>query len=257
MKITKWFLLAMLALLCCACSKNNPLAYVDEDADEVIYFNPLAYVDEDADWVVYGNSSPILKHRFWDSIMDEMEDMDDFKSFKKELKDNFDVDLDDCRGKFAVWSDLSDSEEGKIKCVIVFDEIMADDVIDAMVKAHKKDSDEYCKCTVDEEEINDHDAYVLKKKYKFHYGDDDDEKEWIDLTVIKLDEKIIQIVSNDKPHKAAKPSRDSKLAKQIDKDCVIGAAISGNALRKLAKADQVDLPKIGDVIATCDISDID
>ena len=255
MKITKWFLLAALALLCCACSKNDPLAYVDEDAD----------------WVVYGNSSPILEHRIWDSIKGEMKDMKDFKDFKKELKDNLGVDLDDCGGKFAVWSDISDSEEGKIKCVIVFDEIMADDVIDAMVKAHKKDSNDYRKCTVDEEEIDDHDAYILKKKYT--YGDDDDDdKERIELTVIKLDEKIIQIVGNDKPKKAAKPSRDSKLAKQIDKDCVIGAAISGDALRKLAEAeaDQVDLPEIGDVVAmvflkkneikleaTCDISDID
>lgn len=255
MKITKWFLLAALALLCCACSKNDPLAYVEEDAA----------------WVVYGNSSPILEHRFWDSIKDEMEDMKDFKRFKKELKDNLGVDLDDCGGKFAVWADLSDSEEGKIKCVIVFDEIMADDVIDAMVKKHKKDSDEYCKCTVDEEEIDDHDAYILKRKYMSRYGDDDDDdNEQIELTVIKLDKKIIQIVSNDKPNKAAKPSRDSKLAKQIDKDCVIGAAISGDALRKLAEADQVDLPEIGDVVAmvflkkneikleaTCDISDID
>lgn len=252
MKITKWLLLAALALLCCACSKNDPLAYVEEDAA----------------WVIYGNSSPILEHRFWDSIKDEMDDMDDFKRFKKELKDNLGVDLDDCGGKFAVWANLSDSEEGKIKCVIVFDEIKADDVIDAMVKEHKKDSDEYCKCTVDEEKIDGHDAYILKKKYK-SYGDDDD-RERIDLTVIKLDEKIIQIVDNDKPKKAAKPSRDSKLAKQIDKDCVIGAAISGDALRKLAEADQVDLPKIGDITAmvflkkneikleaTCDISDID
>lgn len=254
MKITKWFLLAALALLCCACSKNDPLAYVDEDAD----------------WVVYGNSSPILEHRIWDSIKGEMEDIKDFEMFKEELKDNLGVDLDECGGKFAVWADLSDSEKGKIKCVIVFDEIMADDVIDAMVKAHKKDSDEYRKCTVDEEEIDDHDAYILKKKYKSRYGDDDDDNEQIELTVIKLDKKIIQIVSNDMPKKAAKPSRDSKLAKQIDKDCVVGAAISGNALRKLAEAKQANLPEIGDVVAmvflkkneikleaTCDISDID
>lgn len=253
MKITKWLLLAALALLCCACSKNDPLAYVEEDAA----------------WVIYGNSSPILEHRFWDSIKDEMEDMDDFKSFKKELKD-IGVDLDNCGGKFAVWANLSDSKEEKIKCVIVFDEIKADDVIDAMVKGHKEDSDDYQKCTVDEEKIDGHDAYILKKKYKSYYGDDDDDKEKIELTVIKLDEKIIQIVGNDKPNKAAKPSRDSKLAKQIDKDCVIGAAISGDALRKLAEADQVDLPKFGDIVAmvflkkneikleaTCDISDID
>lgn len=248
MKITKWFLLAMLALLCCACSKNNPLAYVDEDADMVIY----------------GNLEQVLEHKFWKKFEKTFKKTSEFKEFTKGLKDKLGVSLDECGAKFALWGNIKEGEEPEnLTCVIVFDEILADDVIDAL----KEDFEE--KGEVDETTVDDCETYVFYRTWTAYDGKT---KKRIEYSIAKIDKHIIQVFIESEPETIAKPKNKSALAKQLDKDCIAGIAISGDAICDgLEKELGIeDIPEIGDVVmmiyadnseikleATVDISDMD
>ncbi len=251
MKITKWFLLVALAFLCCACSKNDPLAYVSKDAE----------------WVVYGNLEEVLNHKLWGEFEKNARNFRDFRHFTKGLKNILDATPEECEARFAFWGRFS--KRGHLKDVtgvIVLKDLNADDIIERMIDYWEEER----KGEVDKITVDDCPAYVFAKTYRYYYGE---EETSIRFSIAKLDDKIIQVfLSDSEPDTIATPDKKSELAKQIDDDCIAGMAVSGDVIRNLPIEDLygLDIPAIGDMVvmlfadddqikveATIDISDID
>ena len=200
MKITKWFLLAMLALLCCACAKNDPLAYVDEDADEVAYFNLTGeFSDEIWDENIKSRLQGSLGKKFFD---------DKGKFMGLSLKKN--------PAKIAVWKKYKKSEDdGESvvrKAVIVFEDYEATEFLDDAAHWYEDQGDNY---EARDKKIDDCKAIVCSKKVSG--GEDEDEDEEIEMTIIASGKNVVQIIwSNKKASQILEPEKACEAAGDID-----------------------------------------
>lgn len=198
MKITKWFLLAMLALLCCACAKNTPLAYVDEDADEVIYFNLTGEIsDEIWDKHIKGDLLYWLGTNFFD---------DEGKFMGLSLKKN--------PAKIAVWrkykKSKDDGESVIRKAVIVFEDYEATEFLDDAAHWYEDRVGNY---EARDKKIDDCKAIVCSKKD----SDGEDEDEEIEMTIIASGKNVVQIIWSDKKvSQILEPEKACEAAGDID-----------------------------------------
>lgn len=205
MKITKWFLLAALALLCCACAKNDPLAYVDEDADVIWYFNLTDEINDD----------------IWDEYISGK-----LKGFGAKDDELMGVDLKKNPAKIAYWKkyDRSEKKDGKTvrKMVIVFSEYEAEKFLNEAAAWYEGENKKY---KIDDEKIDGLNAKVIKTK-TFKNGKETYE---IEATLIAADKKVVQIIfSDEKVSSALKPEKKCKAAKNIDNDAVYARATSAS-----------------------------
>ena len=213
MKITKWFLLAMLALLCCACAKNDPLAYVDEDADEVTYFN--------------------LTGEFSNEIWDE--------NIKSRLQDCLGKKFFDGKGKFmglslkknpakiAVWEKYQkskdDGESVVRKAVIVFEDYEATEFLDDAANWYEDQGDNY---EARDKKIDDCKAIVCSKKV---FGGEDKE---IEMTIIASGKNVVQIIWSDKKvSQILEPEKACEAAGEIDSKATFSYWTSAARLRDI------------------------
>lgn len=246
----KWLVLITLALLCCACAKNDPLAYVDEDAE----------------WVIYGNLEEILEHRLWDKIQNQIQNYDDVEQFVEVLEKSIEATPDECSAKFALWGQLDKwGTHKEVTCVIVLKDLDADDVIRKYTKFWEKDVGGNVKKTT----VGNCPAYKFYRTYYFYRNK---KEEYLQFSIARIDEKIIQVFFQAEPESIAKPTNKSKLAKQIDNDCIAGIAVDGDLIRGRLKEKfpGFKTPKVGDAVVmlfadddqikiegTVDISNID
>lgn len=100
MKFAKWLMIAVCALFCCACSKNNPLAYVDEDAEKIIYLDTTEDLNDD--------EQELFKSRAYLGIDREYFDNDKFKFLG--------INLLDTPAKLAVWCQYDKTGSEKKRC---------------------------------------------------------------------------------------------------------------------------------------------
>lgn len=229
--------------------------------------NALAYVESDAEWVVYGNTEQLLEHDLWDVI----EDFDEFKMLEKEFEKNVGLELKDLDGNIAVWGTFSvKKREPEVSCVaVVLNKKNAEAVFNVIKKACKDDeySSEYYRKKMDEITIDGCKAIVMKREYL-------EGEKWektVVGSVVLVDKKTILFYPEKEPSSVLKPKNNSKLAKQIDRDSVFAGAVSGDLLRAGMKVSGVQkAPKVGDAVfqlklkrnelkieGTVDISDID
>lgn len=219
MKITKWLLLAALAFLCCACSKNNPLAYVDEDADKILYFNLTDEIDSDI-WDVF------LKNKFRELDMNSENEL-------------LGVDLKKNPSKIAHWVRYPRSKDEKRICktVIVFQEYEAKKFLD---KASEYYKDKYKSQGGEAEDTKIDDCPAIICKRKEYYSD----KKIIDMTIIASGDHIVQIIQSDKDvSEVLKPDGKCDLAKKINDDAVHAEAISADYQRHRQQEKADDLKK--------------
>lgn len=214
MKIAKWLFLAACAVLCAACAKNDPLAYVEADADKVYYLDNTKELNSDMwDALIKGD----LKWRFTN---------DDYELFGVNMKKN--------PAKMAMWitykhrkNDYGIYEKKSQKMVIVFKEMEAesflDDVKDYWEEDNKKDS--FVTQEAAEEKIDGKKALVLKvisKSFTYDgYGGSKEKEEKIQATIIASDKHVVQIFFDDEePDSVLKPEKACEMVKDFDRDAI-------------------------------------
>lgn len=204
MKVAKWLMVAACALVFCACSKN-PLAYVEEDANNIQYLNTGADLDEN-EWKAFE------RFKFDNEI--RMTALNQFTFFGTDLKEH--------KAKVAYWEKLEEKDdrirtkEDSGRAVIVFEDFPADKFIYNAVKNADAETEET--------EIDGYTAFLFKRDKK------------IQLTMIKINDKTVQIFfSTDKPGRALEASNNSELAGKINKDAVFASAIASDIIQKQMK----------------------
>lgn len=241
MKITKWFMVAACVLFCAACSKNDPLAYVDEDADVVFYVNtydPMTESQETAFKREFGRSlkfggGPIIEN---------------YKFLG--------VDLLKTPAKIALWGESKKDKKDpealeNERGVIVLKDETAKNFMDECEDFWKDQGDYY---DVEQSTVDGKDAYLfIVKKTDFENGK---KKEEIRFTIVATGEKIMQIFFEDEePDSLLKPEKKSELADLIENDAFQARAISGDLLVWLLKHDDDydddyddDIPELGNSV---------
>ena len=152
MKFAKWLMIAVCALFCCACSKNNPLAYVDEDAEEIFYLDTTEDLNDD--------EQELFKKRVYLGIDREYFDYDKFKLLG--------INLLDTPAKLAVWCqyDKTGREKKDVRAVMVLEDDEAADILEDCKDYWEEKGATYI---ADDVTIDGCDALLLKRES----GDDE------------------------------------------------------------------------------------
>lgn len=229
MKIAKWFFLTACALLCGACSKNDPLAYVTKDADIVLYFNTTEELSDNQKELLERETKLFRRIPLYDHQ-------------KKEWLGN---NLFDMPAKMAFWAKIDkDAITKDFRGVIVFKDDEAEDFMDNCKKAwKKKNGDNEEKYITDKVTIDDCEALLLKEKIDSSETGEKEEK--LIITILAADDHIIQIFfGDDKPREPLKAEGKSELAENIKSKYIVGMANSGELLthiRELGEKDKKSL----------------
>ncbi len=217
MKFAKWLMIAVCALFCCACSKNNPLAYVDEDAEEIIYLDTTEDLNDD--------EQELFKRWVYLGIDREYFDNDKFKFLG--------INLLDTPAKLAVWCqyDKTGREKKDVRAVMVLEDDEAADILEDCKDYWEEKGATYI---ADDVTIDGCDALLLKRE------SGDDEKLFV--TIIADGKKRLQFIFDDEePDSLLEAENKSELAKKIKSKYIFGEAISAdlNEKRKNKVGDEV------------------
>lgn len=217
MKFAKWLMIAVCALFCCACSKNNPLAYVDEDAEEIFYLDTTEDLNDD--------EQELFKRWAYLGIDREYFDYDKFKFLG--------INLLDTPAKLAVWCqyDKTGREKKDFRAVMVLEDDKAADILEDCKDYWEEKGATYI---ADDVTIDGCDALLLKRE------SGDDEKLFV--TIIADGKKRLQFIFDDEePDSLLEAENKSELAKKIKSKYIFGRAISAdlNEKRKNKVGDEV------------------
>lgn len=198
MKIVKMLLAMICAGMLCACADN-----------------PLDYVEENADWVIYGNLEQILDFKLTKVLESKMKDNPEFNGFKEQFKAMFGVKYSECAGKLAVWGKMDGTN---IKAVIVLEDLEAEDILDSLIKNMKAQGRDVEKCDID-----DFPAAIVKNGGQ------------VVFTVAATDTHTLQFFFQDDPSSVLEPAKEDSIANEIDTDATLALVLAGDAMRKAIK----------------------
>lgn len=219
MKFAKWLMIAVCALFCCACSKNNPLAYVDKNAEEIFYLDTTEDLNDD-EQELFKTGRSIQKKLFnrevYLGIAREYFDKDKFKFLG--------INLLDTPAKLAVWCryDKTGRKAKDVRAVMVLEEDEAADILEDCKDYWEERGDTYI---ADDVTIDGCDALLLKRE------SGDDEKLFV--TIIADGKKRLQFIFDDEePDSLLEAENKSELAKKIKSKYIFGGAISADLNEK-------------------------
>ena len=188
-------------LLVCACSKN-PLAYVEEDAHDVLYFNFSEEMNEDTEALVRQEGIPAAQY-FKDGAF-------------------LDVDMVKEKAKLAFWK----SPLGSPKAAIVLGESSAEEFMDECSKNWKKKSSS----------LKTDDVTVVKKA-GMEFSDQYDGKSKVQFTMVAVNKKTVLVYFRDgKIEKLLSAYNANAVAAEIDEKAIWARAYSGEATNEKQKA---------------------
>lgn len=198
MKLAKWLMATASALLVCACSKG-PLAYVEENADKVIYFNTTAEMNE--------NTIALIKQK------GNLPEYSYFENGKF-----LGVDMFENKAEMAFWS----TPLGGSKGAIVLEDVSAEDFIKKCAESWEEGnkSKTTSDITVDGNK---------GKKFENEIG----KKAKTELTLVAASKDTVLVYFGDKEvKKLLKASNANKVAEAIDTDAIWAVAKSGEPVNE-------------------------
>lgn len=250
MKFAKWLVIAVCAIFCCACSKNNPIAYVDEDADLILYFDTTEELNKDQKELLRRLIPDVSGLR---SKIDEDDDKLDF----------YGIDLYKTPAKLAFWG-KADEKDGSfvvedMRAVMVLKDNTASDLLNDCKEHWEKNGKDskWPKYVAEKETIDGCDAMLFKlvtPTYDRNTGKEKDEEK-LEYTIIVADKNKLQFFfGEDKPSSLLKPENKCEMAKKIKSKYIIATAVSGDYRTEqrddLAKHhENVDEFDFGDVVS--------
>ena len=216
--------------------------------------NALAYVEKDAEWIVYGNTKELFKSKIWDAI----EEHDLLDELAEQLKKEVGLeDLEDLDGNIAFWGSFGPKQHPVPEvdaAVLVLKKNIAKELFDAeedklteKIKEENKNA-EYYRSILETETIDGCKALVYKIQHKnMDTGTWGNEK--ILYTIVLADKNILQVYPEKEPSALAKPANKNNLAGMIDKNAIAAAAVCGDIVRTgLKQRLGGDAPHIGDIV---------
>lgn len=210
--------------------------------------NALAYVEKDAEWIVYGNTKELFKSKIWDAI----EANDQFEAIEEGFETECDLDPEDLDGNIAMWGTIGSNVTPELDAAILI--LNRENAEEVFNKINKKVEDScvtssYKKRTLNTVTIDGSKAFVIKEQQR-----NQETGEWKKAEIIGtyalVNNKVIHFYFKKEPRSLLKPVNNSNLAKQIDKDAVAAGAISGDIVRMGLKhgAGINDVPHFGDIV---------
>lgn len=215
MKFAKWLVIAVCAIFCCACSKNNPLAYVDEDADLILYFDTTEELNKD--------QKELLRQLIPSNELNrEINGEDDKLDFCG-------IDLYKTPAKLAFWG-KADEKDGSfviedMRAVMVLKDNTASNLLNDCKEHWEKNGkdNKWLKYVAEKETIEGCDAMLFKLVTPIK----DEEK--LEYTIIVADKNKLQFFfGEDKPSSLLKPENKCEMAKKIKSKYIFATAVSGD-----------------------------